>query len=353
MNDIAIITGSAGLVGSECARYFHEKGMRIVGIDNGMRSHFFGKAASVDANAQRLKADLERYEHRDVNVVDAHQIQSLFGIYGPDTAVVIHAAGQPSHDWAATHIEMDFAVNALGTLNVLQAAWRHCPRAVFIYVSTNKVYGDSVNCLPLSVLPSRYDLEYTHPYARYGIPETMPIDHSLHSFMGVSKLAADIMVQEYARNLGLKAGVFRCGCITGAAHAGAKQHGFLAYLAKCARDKRLYHVHGYNGKQVRDNIHAADLAAAFWEFFQEPKGIVYNMGGGMRANVSVIEAIDKIERMQPVRLSYNIGEHARKGDHKWWISDTRKFCRAYPNWKPMYGIDNMLTELLEKPCPVT
>lgn len=343
----AIVTGSGGLIGSEAAKFFHQKGFRVVGIDNDMRAYFFGQAASTNWNVAKLEKDLPHYQHFNVDIRDWSAIAKLFADYNTDIAVVVHAAAQPSHDWAAREPFTDFGVNATGTLNLLEATRNHCPEAVFIFTSTNKVYGDTPNRLPLVELEDRWELNAAHPFYDHGIDESMSIDASKHSIFGASKTAADIMVQEYGKYFGMKTGVFRGGCLTGPAHSGAELHGFLAYLVLCAVGQKPYTIFGYKGKQVRDNIHSKDLIKAFWEFYQLPRpGEVYNIGGGRFANISLLEAIKTIEEISGDKLQYTISNEARSGDHIWYVSDVRKFQQHYPNWSYEYDMKKTLAEMI-------
>src|SRR6266498_84206 len=343
---VAIVTGSGGLIGSETARFLHEQGMDVVGIDNDMRSYFFGPEASTDWNVETLRSQLRRYSHETVDVRDEDAVNRLSRAYGPAIAVVVHTAAQPSHDWAAREPFTDFTVNANGTLVMLEAVRQHCPEAVFIFTSTNKVYGDTPNFLPLTEREFRWEVDPAHPYAEHGIDETMSIDGSKHSLFGACKLAADVLTQEYGRYFGLKTGTFRGGCLTGPAHSGAELHGFLAYLVKCVLYGSRYTVYGYKGKQVRDNIHSRDLVTAFWEFFRSPRpGEVYNIGGSRHSNCSILEAIQQAAVLCGRELDYSISEEARSGDHIWWISDVRKFRSHYPNWTYEYDLPAILTEI--------
>jgi CDP-paratose 2-epimerase len=345
---VVIVTGSAGLVGSETSRFFHDQGFDVVGIDNDMRSYFFGAQAGTGKTRQRLEKDLPRYRHEELDVRSFDGVDALFKKYGRDISLVVHAAGQPSHDWAAKEPLTDFAVNANGTLNVLEACRKHCPDAVFIFTSTNKVYGDLPNFLPLVEMEKRWEVAKSHSMAEHGIDETMSIDQSKHSIFGVGKVAADVMVQEYARYFGMKTGVFRGGCLTGPAQAGAELHGFLAYLVLCAVRDKHYTIYGYKGKQVRDNIHSRDLVSAFWHFFREPRGgTVYNIGGSRFANISMLEAIEMIERLGGGKLPYSLSDQARSGDHLWYVSDVRRFQKDYPKWKYTYTIEQTLKEMIE------
>lgn len=345
---IAVITGSSGLIGSETATFFHEQGLDIVGIDNDMRAVFFGPEASVAWNTERLKKSLSNFSHHPLDVRDQEAIFRLFEEHGPAVTCVVHAAAQPSHDWAAREPVTDFSINATGTLNLLEATRRFSPQATFIFTSTNKVYGDSPNRLPLVEQETRWEVDPDHPYAEFGIDEQMSIDRSLHSLFGASKTAADILVQEYARTYGLKTGTFRGGCLTGPQHAGAELHGFLSYLVKCAVIGRTYYVYGYKGKQVRDNIHSHDLVRAFWSFFRRPRpAAVYNIGGSRHSNCSVLEAVRATEDRCSRKLDLVMTDRVRKGDHIWWISDVRAFQSDYPEWTYTYDLPQILDELVD------
>ncbi len=343
----AIITGSAGLIGSEAARFFAQKGYQIIGIDNDMRKYYFGEEASTLGNNNRLKQELgDTYIHYDADVRDTQAIENIFNVHIPD--IVIHAAAQPSHDWAAQEPHTDFTVNANGTLVLLEATRKFAPKATFIFTSTNKVYGDSPNALPLVELETRFEVDPSHPYAQ-GIDENMSIDQSLHSVFGASKVAADILVQEYGRYFGMYTAVFRGGCLTGPAQSAAKLHGFLAYLVKCIATGETYTINGYKGKQVRDNIHAYDLVNMFWHFHQFPRqGEVYNAGGGIEANVSMREAIEKIEKLLNKKAQVVYSETPRVGDHIWYVSDLSKFKLHYPGWGITYTIDATLKEMCDR-----
>jgi CDP-paratose 2-epimerase len=344
---VAIVTGSAGLIGSESAKFFHEEGFEVVGIDNNLRAYFFGQDGSTRWQREQLEKSLPHYRHCDLDIRDQPAIEALFARYGREIALVIHAAAQPSHDWAAREPLTDFAVNASGTLVLLEAARRHCPEAAFIFTSTNKVYGDAPNFLPLLEKETRWEIDPSHPYHAHGIDESMSIDQSKHSVFGASKVAADVMVQEYGRYFGVRTACFRGGCLTGPAHAGAELHGFLAYLVKCAVTGRSYTIYGYKGKQVRDNIHSRDLVSAFWHFFQHPRqGEVYNMGGGRHSNCSMLEAIEMTQRLAGRPLQYALADQARSGDHIWWISDVRKFQAHYPAWRYEYDVEQIVEEIV-------
>jgi CDP-paratose 2-epimerase len=342
---IAIITGSAGLIGSEAVRFFSQLGMQIIGIDNDMRKVFFGEEASTEWNRKRLQSDLQNYDHRDVDIRDYAKIKDIFEEFGKNISLIIHTAAQPSHDWAASDPFADFSVNANGTLNLLQATREYCPEAVFIFTSTNKVYGDLPNLLPLIEQETRWEIDASHPYFA-GISENMSIDQCKHSLFGASKVAADVLVQEYGRYFGIRTVSFRGGCLTGPNHSGTKLHGFLAYLMKCTVTGKPYTVFGYQGKQVRDNIHSSDLIAAFYEFYKDPEGAaVYNIGGGRESNCSMIEAIGLCQEIAGRELQYVYSEDNRIGDHIWYISDLSKFKQRYPSWSIKHNITNILSEI--------
>ena len=345
---IALITGSAGLIGSEAARHFAGRGLDVVGIDNDMRKVFFGEEASTAWNTERLRDELgRRYRHHDIDVRDRETVLSLFETLGREIVLVIHAAAQPSHDWAARDPFTDLDINAVGTLNVLEATRRSAPSAVFIFTSTNKVYGDRPNDLPLVELETRYEIDAGHTYAK-GIREDMPIDSCLHSIFGASKVAADIMVQEYGRYFGMRTACFRGGTLTGPAHSATELHGFLAYVMRCAISGRRYTVHGYRGKQVRDAIHSSDLIRAFDHFFERPGvGEVYNIGGGRFSNCSVMEAIELSQDVSGRRMEWEYSDQNRVGDHIWWIGDNGKFEADYPGWALEYDVERILKEIHE------
>jgi CDP-paratose 2-epimerase len=345
---VAVITGSAGLIGAEATRYFACKGLDIVGIDNNMRREFFGEEASTSWSRRRLQAELNCYRHYDIDIRDQSAVLDLFERYATSVIAVIHTAAQPSHDWAAKAPFVDFSINATGTLNLLEATRRHCPDACFIFTSTNKVYGDAPNRLPLVEQTARWELLEDHPYGRYGIDESMSIDQTTHSLFGASKVAADVLVQEYGRYFGIKTACFRGGCLTGPGHSGTQLHGFLAYLVKCAVMDTPYVVFGYAGKQVRDNIHSFDLVNAFWHFFKAPRcGEVYNIGGGRYCNCSLLEAIDKCQDLTGRKMRWSYSEANRAGDHMWWISDIRRFQSHYPGWSMRNDLDAILRELFD------
>lgn len=343
---IALVTGSCGLIGSETCRRLCAEGLEVCGIDNDLRAYFFGPTASTHAQKERLQKELPGYRHHSIDIRDREAVERIVSSLGRQLALVVHTAAQPSHDWAAREPFTDFDVNANGTLNLLESVRRHSPEAVFIFTSTNKVYGDRPNQLPLVELESRWELDPAHPFHPHGIDESMSIDQTTHSLFGVSKTAADVLVQEYGRYFGLKTVVFRGGCLTGPGHAGAELHGFLAYLMKCTCHGLPYRVFGYKGKQVRDNIHSHDLVEAFWQFFSNPRsGEVYNIGGSRHSHCSMKEAIALCEEIAGRPLSWTYQENNRIGDHIWWISDVRRFQRHYPAWSLKYSLRAILEEI--------
>jgi CDP-paratose 2-epimerase len=344
--EIVIVTGSAGLVGSEAVRFFCEKDFSVIGIDNDMRKVFFGDDASVSWNQKILEEEYPKYKHYDIDIRDQKAVENIYKEYNKDISLIIHCAAQPSHDWAAKEPFTDFTINANGTLNLLENTRNYCPDAVFIFCSTNKVYGDTPNLLPLIELETRWEIDKGHKYYD-GIDETMSIDHCKHSLFGASKVAADIMVQEYGKYFGMKTVAFRGGCLTGPAHSGAELHGFLAYVAKCSVQNKKYTIFGYKGKQVRDNIHSNDLIRAFWCFFQKPRvGEVYNIGGSRHSNCSILESIQLIQELTGNEFKYEVSDLSREGDHLWWISDIRKFQSHYPEWSLKYGIQDIIKEIV-------
>lgn len=343
---IALVTGSCGLIGSETCKRLHAEGYAIVGVDNDMRRYFFGDEASTAKTQVELRKKLQIYAHEDVDIRDWNAVNQLFKKFGFAVGVVVHTAAQPSHDWAAKEPLTDFAVNATGTMNLLEATRLHAPDATFIFTSTNKVYGDTPNRLPLIEKKTRWEIDEKHPFFERGIDESMSIDATKHSVFGASKVAADVMVQEYGRYFGMNTGVFRGGCLTGPAHAGAELHGFLAYLMKCTVSGRPYSVFGYKGKQVRDNIHSADLVDAFVHFIKAPRaGEVYNIGGSRHSNCSMLEAIKLCQEISGKKLEWTYKEDNRIGDHIWWVSDVAKFQSHYPDWKYQYDLRGILKEI--------
>jgi CDP-paratose 2-epimerase len=348
MSRVAIVTGSGGLIGSESVRHLVEQGFDVVGVENDMRSRFFGPEASTAAVTDELVTTLDGFHSEPLDIRDTAAMDRLFAEHAGSIEVIVHTAAQPSHDWAAREPQTDFGVNANGTLNLLEAARAHSPDAPFIFCSTNKVYGDTPNRLPLIETDTRLELPEDHLYYK-GIDTSMSIDLSTHSLFGASKAAADLLVQEYGRYFDMPTVCFRGGCLTGPQHAGAKLHGFLAYLMKCVVTGTPYTVFGYAGKQVRDNIHSADLVAAFEAFRCAPRpAAVYNIGGGRYSNCSMLEAISACERIAGRELEWEMGPEPRIGDHRWWISDLAPFEADYPSWSPRHGIDDILSEMYER-----
>jgi len=343
---VAIVTGSAGLIGSEATRALVAQGLDVIGIDNDMRKVFFGEGASTAWNQERLVRDLgARYRPHDADVRDRAALDAIFARAGRHVSLVVHTAAQPSHDWAAREPFTDFDINAGGTMNVLETARRHCPDAPFIFTSTNKVYGDTPNRLPLVECDTRFEIEPDHPFAD-GISEEMSIDTSLHSLFGASKVAADLLVQEYGRYFGMATVCFRGGTLTGPQHSATELHGFLGYLMQCAMSHTPYTVHGYKGKQVRDAIHCHDLIACFLEFWRAPRvGEVYNIGGGRFSHCSVREAISLCEEITGNEMEWSYSESARIGDHIWWVGDNTKFASDYPGWSLTYDVPAILREM--------
>jgi len=339
-----LVTGSSGLIGSEAVEYFDRQGHFVIGIDNNMRRVFFGPAGDTTWNLARLRKVTSRFEHRDLDIRDREGISALFKENRFD--LIVHCAAQPSHDKATEIPLLDFDVNAVGTVNLLEATRQHSPEAVFILMSTNKVYGDAPNETPLCEFPTRFD--YARPEDREGIDENCRIDRTLHSVFGASKVAADVMAQEYGRYFGMRVGIFRGGCLTGPAHSGVELHGFLSYLVKVAVSELTYTVLGYKGKQVRDNIHSRDVVRAFEEFARNPRpGEVYNLGGGRGNSISILEAIDLVEQMSGKRIQWVYKDEARKGDHICYISDLRKFENHFPNWNISRDLNSILDEMVK------
>ncbi|MBF0344877.1 MAG: NAD-dependent epimerase/dehydratase family protein [Nitrospirae bacterium] len=344
--NIALITGSAGLIGSESVEFLSGKFDLVVGIDNNMREVFFGPEASTQWNRLRLEETVANYKHYDVDIRDEKAMQGVFSIYSGDIKLIVHTAAQPSHDWAAKDPLTDFSVNANATLLLLELTRRHCPDAVFIFTSTNKVYGDTPNTLPLVENETRWEVDVNHPYYKNGIDEGMSIDQTKHSLFGVSKASADMLVQEYGRYFGMKTVCFRGGCLTGPNHSGTQLHGFLSYLMRCAIVGEHYTVFGYKGKQVRDNIHSHDLVNMFWHFYQQPRAAaVYNAGGSRRSSCSMLEAIALCEGLTGKKMSCSYVETNRIGDHIWWISDVSKFKAHYPQWDLKYNLTDIMSQI--------
>ncbi len=343
----ALITGSAGLIGSQSVHFFAQKGYEIIGVDNNMRQYFFGAEASTEWNKKALEEKYpKQYRHVSADIRNMEALEKIFVDNKFD--IIIHTAAQPSHDWAAKEPLTDFGVNALGTLNLLECLRKYSPEATFIFTSTNKVYGDTPNRLPLLEIETRWELPELHEFYK-GINESMSIDQTLHSVFGASKVAADVMVQEYGKYFGLHTAVFRGGCLTGPDHSGTELHGFLAYLIKCVATGKPYTIYGYKGKQVRDNIHSYDLVNMFWHFHQKPRsGEVYNTGGSRHSNISMLEAFKKAEAILGKKANTTYVDQNRVGDHIWYISDVSKFKEHYPDWKYTYDGDKLFEEICKK-----
>ncbi len=343
---IVIITGSCGLVGAEAVKFFHRKKFRVIGIDNNFRKKFFGSIASVSWSKKFLRKNYKNYYHYDLDITNQKKIEKIFKKFRSNIKCIINCAAQPSHDWALRNITLDFTVNAIGTLNLLELSKKFCPKTVFIQLSTNKVYGDTPNKITLKENKSRFEVVKKSKFF-HGISDKMSIDNSIHSFFGVSKCSADLMTQEFGKNIGMKTVVFRLGCITGPGHSGAELHGFLSYLIKCNINKKNYKIFGYKGKQVRDNIHSFDLVNAIWEFYKKPKnGEIYNLGGGRQNSCSILEAMKDIEKITKTKFKYVKKNQNRTGDHKWYISDNSKFKKDYKNWKLNYNLQSIYKEMI-------
>lgn len=344
---IALITGSSGLIGSSCVEVFSKKGFKVIGIDNDMRSYFFGQQCSTSQIEQSLKEEFQNFESFNIDIRDLSSLELIFTKFNSDISIIIHTAAQPSHDWAAKEPITDFSINALGTINLLEMFRKYCPKASFIFTSTNKVYGDRPNFLNLVELEKRFD--FFDNNLPSSIDESMSIDNCKHSIFGASKVSADIMVQEYGKYFDLNTVVFRGGCLTGQKHKSSEMHGFLSYLIKCIIKNKPYNIFGYKGKQVRDNIYSYDLVDMFWNFHLNPKkGEVYNAGGGRENSISIIESIEKINNIANTNWNkYTLLEENRIGDHKWYISNLNKFKKDYPNWKLNHSIDEIISKMIE------
>ena len=343
-----IITGSIGLVGSEAVNFFSKKGFEVIGIDNNLRKFFFGNDGSTSWLKKKIIKENTRYKHFNVDIRNYQSLEKIFKIYKKNISLIIHCAAQPSHDYGKNFPKIDFDVNASGTLNLLELTKKFCPKSPFIFMSTNKVYGDNPNKLKIIEKKNRYELSKSNKFFK-GIDESMSVDDCTHSFFGVSKTYADLIVQEYGKNVGLKTVCFRAGCITGPNHSGAKLHGFLSYLIKKTLSNKKYTIIGYKGKQVRDNLHSYDLINCFWEFYKKPKrGAVYNIGGGRFSNCSIIEAIEEIEKLANIKIKKKIIKQNRVGDHVWYISNNKKFKKDYPGWKQKYTTKKIIEELIRK-----
>jgi CDP-paratose 2-epimerase len=342
-SETILVTGSSGLIGSEAVQHFDRQGHKVHGLDNNMRRVFFGEPGDTTWNLERLRRTAKSFTHHEVDIRDRGALDSLFRSHRFD--MIVHCAAQPSHDKARDIPILDFEVNALGTVNLLEATRQHCPEAVFIFLSTNKVYGDAPNEVPLKELETRWD--YARPEDYNGITENCRIDRTLHSLFGASKAAADLVAQEYGRYFGMKVCIFRGGCLTVPSHSGVELHGFLSYLVKVAISGETYSVFGYKAKQVRDNIHSHDVVRAMEEFAANPRpGEVYNMGGGRENSISMLESIEKIEQMSGKKLNWKYIDENRKGDHICYISDLSKFKSHYPNWKITIGLDEIFRQII-------
>ena len=344
---IVIISGSGGLVGSESVKFFSKKFSKVIGIDNDMRSYFFGKSASVKKNISNLKKRFKNYSHYDLDVGNFAKVKTIFKKFNNKISFVIHCAAQPSHDWAANEPLVDFSTNTIGTLNILENIRLNCPNAKLAHLSTNKVYGDRPNTLPLEEKKKRYELKKSNKFYNNGINESMNIDDCKHSLFGASKLSADVYCQEYLKYFNLKIGVFRAGCLTGPLHQGAELHGFLNYLIKTAKEKKVYKIFGYKGKQVRDNLHSEDVVSALWEFYKTKNNCgVYNFGGGRINSCSILEVIDILKKKYNIKLKYKIIKTNRSGDHIWYISDISKFKKKHKKWKIKKSLDQIIDEMV-------
>ena len=343
---IVIITGANGLVGSEAVSFFSKKKYTVVGIDNNLRKFFFGEDGSTSWIKRKIIKENKNYIHHNIDIRNSQALDKLFKRYKNNISLIIHCAAQPSHDYGKNYPKIDFNVNATGTLNLLELTKKYCPNSPFIFMSTNKVYGDNPNKLKILEKRTRYELSKKNKFYN-GVNEKLSVDDCTHSFFGVSKIYADLIVQEYGRNVGLKTVCFRAGCITGPNHSGAKLHGFLSYLVKQSLLKKEYTILGYKGKQVRDNLHSFDLINCFWEYFKKPKkGMVYNIGGGRFSNCSILEAISEIEYIAKIKIKRKFIKQNRIGDHIWYITDNKKFKKDYPNWKQKYNTKKIIKELI-------
>ena len=343
---IVIITGANGLVGSEAVSFFSKKKYTVIGIDNNLRKFFFGEDGSTSWIKRKIIKENKNYIHHNIDIRNSQALDKLFKRYKNNISLIIHCAAQPSHDYGKNYPKIDFNVNATGTLNLLELTKKYCPNTPFIFMSTNKVYGDNPNKLKILEKRTRYELSKKNKFYN-GVNEKLSVDDCTHSFFGVSKIYADLIVQEYGRNVGLKTVCFRAGCITGPNHSGAKLHGFLSYLVKQSLLKKEYTILGYKGKQVRDNLHSFDLINCFWEFFKKPKrGMVYNIGGGRFSNCSILEAISEIEYIAKIKIKRKFIKQNRIGDHIWYITDNKKFKKDYPNWKQKYNTKKIIKELI-------
>jgi CDP-paratose 2-epimerase len=343
---VVLITGSCGLVGAESSKFFCDKGFDVLGIDNNYRKLFFGSDGDTNWVKQNLIKKYKNYSHFNKNIQNYSSIQKIFQKYKKSIKLIIHSAAQPSHDLAKIMPMLDFKTNALSTINLLELTKKYCPDSPFIFMSTNKVYGDNPNNLSLRESNTRWNINKKSKFFK-GIDESMSIDNCTHSLFGVSKTYADLAVQEYGKNIGLKTVCFRAGCVTGPMHSGAKLHGFLSYLVKSCLVKKKYTIIGYKGKQVRDNIHSSDLIQCFWNFFKKPRiGEIYNIGGGKKSNCSVLEALSLTDKLGKINIKKKYIKQHRVGDHIWYISNTEKFKKHYPNWEQKYSNFKIMEELV-------
>tara|TARA_B100001027_G_C16263675_1_gene330782 strand:- start:368 stop:1417 length:1050 start_codon:yes stop_codon:yes gene_type:complete len=344
---VVLITGSTGLVGSESVRFFCKKGFDVIGIDNNLRKFFFGKDGSTLWLKNKLLKDFKNFKNFNVDIRNFTSLDKIFKKYSKNISLIVHCAAQPSHDYGKNFPIIDFNINATGTLNLLELTKKYCALSPFIFMSTNKVYGDNPNKLKIYEKSTRWELKKSDKFFK-GVNETFPIDNCTHSFFGVSKTYADLIVQEYGKNVGLKTVCFRGGCITGPNHSGTKLHGFLSYLVKLSLSKKKYSLIGYKGKQVRDNLHSKDLINCFWEFYKKPKkGEIYNIGGGRYSNCSILEALNIVEEISKTKIKKEFIKKPRVGDHIWYVSNISKFKKDYPNWKQIYNTKKIIEELIE------
>jgi len=343
---LVLITGSSGLVGSESVSFFSDKGFDVVGVDNNLRKFFFGNDGSTHRIKNSLLKENKKFKHYSTDIRNYLALEKIFKKYKKKISLIIHCAAQPSHDYGKNFPIIDFDVNAKGTLNLLELTKKYCYDAKFIFMSTNKVYGDNPNRIELKEKNSRWEVSNKSQYFN-GIKEEFSIDHCTHSFFGASKTYADLIVQEYGKNVGLNTVCFRGGCITGPNHSGAKLHGFLSYLVKLSLKEKKYSIIGYKGKQVRDNLHSNDLVNCFWQYYKKPrKGEVYNIGGGRNSNCSINEALDLVEKIKNISIKREYLKNPRVGDHIWYISNLDKFKKHYPKWNQKYDTKKIIDELI-------
>ena len=345
---IVVITGSGGLIGAESVKFFSKKFSKVIGIDNDMRSYFFGKSASVRKNISFIKKNYKNYHHYEIDIRNFKKLNKIFKKYKKKISFIIHSAAQPSHDWAAKKPLVDYSINSTGTLNILENLRLNCPNAKLAYLSTNKVYGDRPNTLPIQEYKKRYEIKKNNKFYKKGIDESMNVDDCKHSLFGAGKLASDIYCQEYTKYFNLKIGIFRAGCLTGPLHQGVKLHGFLNYLIRTVKENKVYKIFGYKGKQVRDNIHSEDVVSALWEFYKVKNNSgIYNIGGGRNNSCSILEIISFLKKKYNIKLKYKILKSNRIGDHIWYISDNSKFKTKHKNWKIKKSLNEIINEILK------